>query len=104
LAHIPAYAPSPSSLQLVIVVSDDDDDADESEGGAGMVRPLLEEVQRTPGGIERRHPIAMVMVGGGEVAYQRLSVAAGVGVVRRYFVESQGVLGGNLIVDEGDGL
>jgi hypothetical protein len=104
LAHIPAYAPSPSSLQLVIVVSDDDDDADESEGGAGMVRPLLEEVQRTPGGIERRHPIAMVMVGGGEVAYQRLSVAAGVGVVRRYFVESQGVRVGNLIVDEGDGL
>jgi hypothetical protein len=82
-----------------------DDDADDADAeGTGMARPLLDEVQRTPGGIERRHPIAMVMVGGGEVAYQRLSVAGGVGVVRRYFVESQGVRVGNLLVDEGDGL
>lgn len=99
LANIPAYAPSDRSLQLVIVVSDGDDDG----RGEAWVRPLLDEVQRTPGGIQRRHPIAMVMVGGGEVAFQQLRAASAVGVVRRYFVESQGVRVRNIVVDEGDG-
>ncbi|KAK4136612.1 glycoside hydrolase family 47 protein [Trichocladium antarcticum] len=94
LANIPAHAPSHRSLQLVVV--------GDGDGEPRLVRPLLEEVQRTPGGIVRRHPIAMVMVGGGEVAYQRLRAARGVGVVRRFFVESQGVRVGNIIVDEGD--
>ncbi|AEO70189.1 glycoside hydrolase family 47 protein [Thermothielavioides terrestris NRRL 8126] len=97
LANIPAYAPSPTSLQLVVVVSDD-----EEGGGAGLVRPLLDEVQRTPGGMLRRHLIPMVMVGGGDVAYQRLRYAAGVGLAKRYFIESQGVRVRNIIVDEGD--
>ncbi|KAL2165416.1 hypothetical protein VTH06DRAFT_714 [Thermothelomyces fergusii] len=85
LANIPAFTPSPHSLQLVIVVSDD------GGGDSGLVRPLLDEVQRTPGGIQRRHPIAMVM----------LEAASRVGVVRRYFVESQGIKIRNIIVDEG---
>ncbi|KAL2023605.1 hypothetical protein VTK56DRAFT_1762 [Thermocarpiscus australiensis] len=108
LANIPAYAPSARSLQLVVVVSDEEDDegadyrAAAGGGGGGLVRPLLDEVQRTPGGIERRNPIAMVMVGGGEVAYQRLRMARGIGVQRRYYVESSGVKVGNIIVDEGD--
>ncbi|KAL2133833.1 hypothetical protein VTI74DRAFT_1599 [Chaetomium olivicolor] len=109
LANIPAFLPSPKSLQLVVVVSDEDDDgagyrayALSAPGEGWLVRPLLDEVQRTPGGIQRRHPIAMVMVGGGEVAYQQLKMAARVGVMRRYFVESQGVRVRNIIVDEGD--
>ncbi|KAK3310267.1 glycosyl hydrolase family 47-domain-containing protein [Chaetomium strumarium] len=108
LANIPAHPPSPSSLQLVVVVSDEEDDGAEyrayarSQAGAGLVRPLLDEVQRTPGGMPRRNPIAMVMVGGGEVAYQRLRMAARVGLARRYFVESQGLRIRNIIVDEGD--
>ncbi len=99
LVNVPAYAPSPSSLQLVVVVSDEEDD----DGTApGLVRPLLDEVQRTPGGIARRHPIAMVMVGGGEVAYQQLRMAARVGLRRTYFIESQGVRVKNIIVDDGE--
>ncbi|KAK4251167.1 glycoside hydrolase [Corynascus novoguineensis] len=98
LANIPAFVPSPDALQLVVLVSDEDDDGD-------LVRPLLDEVQRTPGGIQRRHPIAMVMVGGGEAVFRQLEAASRVGVVRRYFVESQGVRVRNIIVDEGgDGM
>ncbi|KAL2155063.1 hypothetical protein VTH82DRAFT_3739 [Thermothelomyces myriococcoides] len=98
LANIPAFTPSPDSLQLVVIVSDDGDGDD---GGAGLVRPLLDEVQRTPGGIQRLHPIAVVMVGGGETVFRQLEAASRVGVVRRYYVESQGVKIRNIIVDEG---
>ena len=97
LANIPAYTPSSASLQLVVVVS-----SEEEEDGAGLVRPLLEELQRTPGGILRRNPIAMIMVGGGEMAYQQLMVATRVGLVRKYFIESQGVRVSNIVVDDGD--
>jgi hypothetical protein len=100
LANIPAYAPSRTSLQLVVVVSDDEEGGDGL--GAGLVRPLLDEVQRTPGGIQRRNPIAMVMVDGGEVVYQQLRMASRIGLMRRYFIESQGVRVRNIIVDEGD--
>ncbi|KAK5110771.1 hypothetical protein LTR85_000733 [Meristemomyces frigidus] len=34
--------------------------------GDELIRPLLDEVQRTPHGLERRHTISMVMVDGGE--------------------------------------
>ncbi|EAQ93497.1 hypothetical protein CHGG_01732 [Chaetomium globosum CBS 148.51] len=101
LANIPAFPPSPHALQLVIIVSDDDHDSSPENPHPGLVRPLLDEVQRTPGGIPRRHPLAMVMVGGGEMVYQQLRAASRVGLVRRYFVESQGVRVGNIIVDEG---
>ncbi|KAK4129390.1 glycoside hydrolase family 47 protein [Parathielavia appendiculata] len=101
LASIPAFAPSRTSLQLVVVVSDDEHDGG-GDDGVGLVRPLLDEVQRTPGGIQRRNPIAMVMVGGGEVVYQQLKVASRLGLVRRYFIESQGVRVRNIVVDEGD--
>ncbi|KAK3336693.1 glycoside hydrolase family 47 protein [Cercophora scortea] len=125
LAHIPAYKPSGRSLQLVVIVSDEGEDDDENDndehtdanawehGGpdyyrqfaasshAGLIRPLLDEVQMTPGGIQRRHPIAMVMVGGGDAAYAELAVARRVGVTRRYYIESQGVRVRNIIVDEG---
>ncbi|KAK3694922.1 glycosyl hydrolase family 47-domain-containing protein [Podospora appendiculata] len=130
LAHIPAYKPSAGSLQLVVIVSDEGEDEDEDDeadakvwenggpdyyrqfagstsssphaagSGSGLVRPLLDEVQKTPGGIQRRHPIAMVMVGGGDAAYAELAVARRVGVTRRYYIESQGVRVRNIIVDE----
>lgn len=124
LAHIPAYQPSPKSLQLVVMVSDDpttntsealdEEDQQEAEGcdyksyyaGSGgtngLVRPLLDDVQRTPGGIVRRHPIPMVMVGGGEIAYNSLASAKRVGFTRRYWIESEKIRVRNLMVDEGD--
>jgi hypothetical protein len=108
LANIPAYTQSPQSLQLVVIVSDDDEDGADYRAYAlsatanGLVRPLLDEVQHTPGGIPRRHPIPMVMVGGGETAYRQLAMAERVGLARRYYIESQGSRVRNIIVDEGD--
>lgn len=109
LANIPAFVPDSRSLQLVIVVSDEEHLGPEYRaytefaGGRGhMVRPLLEEPQRTPKGVLRRNPIPMVMVGGGDVAYQQLAMADQVGITRRYYVESGGVRIRNLIVDDGD--
>jgi hypothetical protein len=67
-----------------------------------VVRPLLDRVQLTPAGLERRSPVAMVMVGGGDVAYHQLAMAERVGITRRYHVESQGMRVRNLIVDDGD--
>jgi hypothetical protein len=95
LHNIPAFPPSPASLQLVIVVSHE---AEEGE----MVRPLLDEVQYTPTGILRPSPIPLVMVGGGrgtvEVLERVREGKGGVGVRRRYYFKSQGVRIGNLIV------
>ncbi|KAK0657145.1 glycoside hydrolase family 47 protein [Cercophora newfieldiana] len=108
LANIPAYTQSPHSLQLVVIVSDDEEDGADyrayalSAAGNGIVRPLLDEVQHTPGGIPRRHPIPMIMVGGGETAYHQLAMAERVGLARRFYIESQGSRVKNIIVDEGD--
>ncbi|KAL2124694.1 hypothetical protein VTJ04DRAFT_1059 [Mycothermus thermophilus] len=119
LQNIPAFAPSARGLKLVIVVSDDDYDQEEenddstaggSDGGgeqtsssaASLVRPLLDQVQLTPGRIPRRHPIAMVLTGGGQAAYERLAAAKRIGLARRWWVESNGIRVGNLIVDEGE--
>lgn len=115
LSNIPAFPPSPSSLQLVVVVSDgEDEDASyaayysgqtfsSSQGvGGGLARPLLDQVQKTPGGLVRRNPIPMIMVGGGEMTYETLKRAKGVAVGRRWFLESQGRRVRNVIVDEGD--
>lgn len=105
LASIPAYKPSPHSLQLVIVVSDDEDEDGNlgAEGEAVLSRPLLAEEQRTPGGIQRRHPIAMVMMGGGEEMYRRLTTEAlRVGMTRKYGVESDGRRISNVMIDDGE--
>lgn len=106
LAAIPAYKPSASSLQVVVLVSDEQDDRadyyDYVAGSPNMVRPLLDEIQYTPNGIPRRHPIPMVMVGGGDIVYQQLNMADRIGLTRRYYVESQGVRVRNIIIDEGD--
>lgn len=103
LANIPAYKPSPASLQLVVVVSDDHEDDDD----AGLTRPLLNEEQRTPSGIQRRRGIPMVMVGGGDDMYVRLGAVgtegpARMGLSRRYAVESEGRRINNIIIDDGE--
>ncbi|EFX03957.1 er glycosyl hydrolase [Grosmannia clavigera kw1407] len=115
LANVPSFAPSRRSLQLVVVVSDDDDVIVTNPTGSGrglqatfyddaadFVRPLLDEAQLTPGGLPRRHQLAMVMVGGGEAAYRRLAEARQLGLTRRYAVESQGVRIRNVLIDDGD--
>ncbi|KAL1862609.1 hypothetical protein VTK73DRAFT_6698 [Phialemonium thermophilum] len=132
LANIPAFAPSPTSLQLVVMVSDEEeeddvvgveheeesrqvdvegehDDVENNELRApaarwrtGWTRPLLDQVQRTPRGIERRYPIPMVMVGGGPVTYYQLAMAERIGLSRRYYVESHGARVRNLIIDNGE--
>ncbi|KAK4218267.1 ER degradation-enhancing alpha-mannosidase-like protein 1 [Rhypophila decipiens] len=111
LANIPAYKPSSKSLQLVVMVSDEPDETDDDDveharlnnlpPPPGLVRPLLEEAQFTPAGIQRRHPIAMIMVGGGDTTYHRLAMAERIGLRRRYYIESQGMRVRNIVVDEG---
>lgn len=103
LANIPAYKPSPQSLQLVIIVSDNEEDG-ELVGDAFLSRPLLADEQRTPGGILRRHQIAMVMVGGGDEMYQKLGSeqASRMGMTRKYTVESDGRKISNIIIDDGE--
>ncbi len=119
LANVPSFAASPQRLQLVVVVSDDDDvrvrsstpKPSSSQSQAGMtfhdnsqdfVRPLLDAAQRTPGGLARWQPLAMVMVGGGEAAYRQIAEARQLGLTRRYTVESQGMRVRNVILDDGD--
>ncbi|KAK7914634.1 glycoside hydrolase family 47 protein [Apiospora marii] len=99
LSNIPSFAPNRNALQLVIIVSEDKED--ESEGnswGFNFIRPLLDELQKTPAGILRHNPIAMVMVGGGDETYRALEKAKSLGLRRRYHVESQGLTIGNLVV------
>jgi hypothetical protein len=101
LATIPSFAPSRSTLQLVIVVSDDKESLDEDAEdvwGFNLIRPLLDEEQRTPAGVIRHRPIAMLMVGGGEATYELLKSAKSIGMRRRYHVESQGLMINNLVV------
>lgn len=102
LANIPSFAPSRNALQLVIVVSDDQDEKEEGGEedlwGFNFIRPLLDEQQKTPAGIPRHHPIAMLMTGGGQEAYEVLKTASSIGLRRRYHVESQGLKINNLVV------
>lgn len=99
LSNIPSFAPElGKSLELVIVVSTNLHDDVSVEGAEGqetyLIRPLLDEVQRTPNGLERRFPIAMVMVdGGGEVveALRRIAGQSGGWDGRGRFVEVDGV-------------
>jgi hypothetical protein len=101
LHNIPAFPPSPTSLQLVIVVSFPEHEEGGGDGG-GAVQPLLDETQYTPTGILRPHPIPLIMVGGGRETMNLLESVrdgkGGVGVRRRYYFKSQGVKIGNLIV------
>lgn len=130
LSNLPSFIPTATSLQLVIVLDDQQDASDASRGAAtaALVRPLLDTKQTMPSGLERRHPIAMVLVDGrsetemvfrgmasavgsldaatGKVVMQKRrggdgdggGGADGLAVKRRYWFESMGVPIGNLIV------
>ena len=63
-----------------------------------LFRPMLDRPQVTSGGVVRRNPIAMVMVGGGEETYGVLERAVKVGIRRRWRVVARGVPIGNLHV------
>ncbi|KAK5223040.1 hypothetical protein LTR72_005877 [Exophiala xenobiotica] len=111
LSNIPAFSPSSQSLQLVILVSYgtdqiSDDSGDQASAGAGagddeenLVRPYLDEAQKTPAGLPRHNAIPMVMVAGGKRVYDTLATkTVGVGIKRRYHVETKGVRIANLII------
>lgn len=95
LRNIPSFAPSRASLQLVVVVSYEDEAGLPS---GWLIRPLLESVQGTASGLPRHHPIAMVMVGGGDESWAIFQRAVGLGVKRRYSVQAQGVPISNLVI------
>ena len=74
LANIPSFVPSTKALQLVVVISNSGDSNGDT---GGLIRPLLDEIQKTPNGILRPHPIAMCMVDGGHVPIVRYGVDNG---------------------------
>jgi hypothetical protein len=102
LANIPSFTPTASSLKLVIIISDEveDDEMDGLPKGQGfhLIRPLLEKAQTTPSGLARHHQISMVMVGGGDAVEEMFNRSRSVGLRRRYHVESQGLVVGNIVV------
>jgi Glycosyl hydrolase family 47 len=63
-----------------------------------LVRPHLDEIQFTAGGLPRREPIPTIMVGGGEETYTLLRDSTGLGIRRRWMVKSQDVPIGNLYI------
>ena len=101
LANIPSFTPTLKSLKLVIVISDEgEDDEDFGREGSGhrLIRPLLDKAQVTPSGLLRHHQISMVMVGGGSEVEDLFKQSRSVGLRRRYHIESQGLVVGNIVV------
>lgn len=106
LQNIPSFSPSAQSLQLVLVVSYGNDQISDvnrgeqqqqQDGEDSLIRPYLDKPQLTPAGLPRRNPIPMVMVAGGKKVYDALAAkAVGVGIKRRYHVETRGVRIANL--------
>ncbi|KAG9242944.1 glycosyl hydrolase family 47-domain-containing protein [Calycina marina] len=106
LANIPSFTPSSQGLKLVIIVSGEgegDDDGHQGfaaagSGGRRLIRPLMDKAQVTPSGLLRHHQISMVMVGGGEGTMKMLKSAKSIGLRRRYHIQSQGLVVGNIVV------
>ena len=103
LANIPSFTPgSSTSLKLVIMIAEHQDGDDVVDGVRGdghhLFRPLLDTEQKTPSGLVRHHMVPMVMVGGGEEVEKLFRRARSVGLRRRYHVESQGLVVGNIAV------
>ncbi|KAK7223619.1 hypothetical protein V2G26_011622 [Clonostachys chloroleuca] len=88
--NIPSYTPTSTSLQLLIVV-DEDEYAEPS-------RPSLETEQLTPKGIKRLHGVPMVLLSGAPGDYNLFSKAKGVGMRRKYVVQSQGLPVENAVI------
>ncbi|KAE9581013.1 ER degradation-enhancing alpha-mannosidase-like protein 1 [Colletotrichum fructicola] len=104
LANIPSYTPSLRALQLVIIVDEEELDNNYVYSAPDLweyelIKPHLDVEQTTPAGMRRPHPIALVMIrGGGPEAYKKFGNALGVGVRRKYFIETQGRRVDNIIV------
>lgn len=96
LANVPSFTPTSRSLKLVIVVSEEDTSGENGENN--LFQPLLDKAQLTPGGLARHHQISMVMVGGGEKIWDLLARTRSIGLRRRYHIESQGLVVGNIVV------
>ena len=95
LANIPSFVPNEQSLQLVIIVSYGDDDGHDERR---LTRPLLDTLQHSSSGIPRRHPVPMVMIGGGKPVYDMFRRATMLGIKRRYSVHANGIPISNLVV------
>ncbi|KAF4552722.1 putative glycosyl hydrolase family 47 protein 3 [Elsinoe fawcettii] len=79
VAAIPSYPPSEEGLKMVVVVSfpeHEREGVDGEERKEFYVRPYLDEVQRTGSGVERRRPVPLVMVTGGEETWEVFEMAA----------------------------
>ncbi|PBP20778.1 glycosyl hydrolase family 47 [Diplocarpon rosae] len=103
LANIPSFVPSKKSLKLVIIISSSEDEEQDFGGlprgsGYNLIRPLLDKVQVTPSGLVRHHQISMLMVGGGDATEKMLRQSRSIGLRRRYHVESQGLVVGNIVI------
>jgi hypothetical protein len=98
LDNIPSFSPNDKSLQLVIILDEpptsqngDDDDDDDIDDRGDLPRPLLDTEQTTPKGMKRVHGIPMVLVRAARGDYELFGSATGVGMRRKYRVESQGL-------------
>lgn len=96
LGRIPSFAPGPQSLQLVIII--DDRSAQDDEEHDDTVRPLLAVEQTTPSGMRRLNGVPLVLMRGSQGDYARFGDAKGVGMRRKYIVESQGLVVENAII------
>ncbi len=105
LSNIPSFTPTGRSLKLVVLISGSDKEDDQREeegrgkaGGFSLFRPLLDKVQVTPSGLVRHHQICLVMVGGGDEVEELFKRTRSLGLRRRYHIESQGSVVGNILV------
>ncbi|TDZ40295.1 ER degradation-enhancing alpha-mannosidase-like protein 1 [Colletotrichum spinosum] len=104
LVNIPSFTPSPRALQLVIIIDEEELDNNYVYSAPDLweyelIKPHLDVEQTTPAGMRRPHPIAMMMIrGGGPEAYEKFGNALGVGIRRKYFIETQGRRVDNIVV------
>jgi Glycosyl hydrolase family 47 len=104
LSNLPSFVATKNSLRLVVVVSypehevNDGPSRYDGNDRTPFIRPMLDKIQVTRSGIVRRHPVAMVLVGGGQATYDALKKAQGMSMKRKYHVEVQGTLVKNLVV------
>ncbi|KAG5921950.1 hypothetical protein E4U53_003749, partial [Claviceps sorghi] len=96
LGNIPSFTPDPASLQLVIVVDETDPDPDPDPDAPPA--PLLEAQQLTPTGASRLHGIPLVLMRVRRGEYDLFARARGLGLRRKYSVQSQGLVVANAVV------
>lgn len=111
LQNIPSFANSAKSLKYVIIVSSPEDDDETSEDSESepdqgvpakmpghLTQPLLDVEQLTPSGLLRWNRIPVALVNGGDEMWNRLKSAKSIGMRRKYWAESHGMLITNLII------